>query len=226
MSTPDPLPRPAHRPAPPRVGAQEFRTTRAEHRRDRTDSMVAAVAVVVLVVAAYAVLTARPVAPGTGPPDANSDAPAIVVRLGTPLAAVVNCTGGGNVTTERVPWINESQPITTGDADPRITELFDGDFVSDPHAAANVNATSVCTGSVPDPTSRWYAALESPNGTNVLSYTVAGGWQTVGGGAWNVLIPDGSNLTIVENPSLVQIGYSLNIIGFANGAAITGAVTL
>jgi len=210
----------------PSTGAREFRERRAQRRRGRTDTALTVLATAVIVLAIAVMLTAKPVVPGTGPPDESSNAPPIVVTFGTPVVSEVNCSGAGNVTAERVPWVNASEPITTGDADPRITEIADGDFVSDPKATPDVNATDVCTGPVPDPTSRWYAVLEDPNGTNVLTYTVAGGWQTVGPGDWNVLIPDGANLTVVENPVMAGSGYSLNVIGFAMGAQITGSVTL
>jgi hypothetical protein len=217
---------PAPDPAPAPGGAREFRERRTRRRQSRTDLAVTGIAVVVLVLAVVVLLTVKPVVPGSGPPDDSSNAPPIVVRFGTPVVSEVTCGSGGNVTAERVPWINSSQPITTGDADPRITEIADGDFVSDPHATPTVNATDVCTGAAMDLTSRWYAVLEDPNGTNALTYTVADGWQTVAGGEWNVLIPDGANLTVVENPSMAGSGYALSMIGFANGAAITGSVTL
>ncbi len=226
MSTPEPLPPRANAPRAPRVGARQFHTDRAERRRRRTDVTVTVVAVVVLLLAVYVLVTARPSAPGGGPANDSSDAPPILVALGTPVVSQVNCSGGGTVTAERVAWINATEPITTGDAYPRVGEVADGDFVGDPDAVAEANATSLCDGPQPNPTARWYMVFEDPNGTNALTYTVADGWATIGGGAWNVLIPDGGNLTVVEYPSLAHTGFNLSIIGFANGAQIEGTVVL
>ncbi|HTT73111.1 MAG TPA: hypothetical protein VMG99_03040 [Thermoplasmata archaeon] len=211
---------------PPRPRASEFRADRTNRRQRRAELVLTIVAVAAIATGAVWLVFGPPVLPGSSAPGGSPNAPPIHVNFGAPVASSVPCGGGGNVTVERIPWINTTEPITTGEAELRLMEIYDGDYLSDPGAAPNVNASSVCTGAVPNPSARWYAVLQGSNGTNVLSYTVPGGWATVSGGDWNLPIPDGDSLVVVENPSLVASGFAISVVGFANGSPITGSVVL
>lgn len=181
--------------------------------------------VLVVFLGVYAILTARPYSPSSTyvPPPVG---PAIAVQLGTPTVDVIHCGDGGGAYAEQIPWVNSSQPVTTGDVAIRVYEIWDGDFIGDPNAAPNVTGTDLCAGAAPNPASAWYVVLADPNGTNVVTYTVGHGWAAVADGPWNQQIGDGSDLYLVTNPSLAASGRGFQVFGFANGSPILGSTPL
>jgi hypothetical protein len=202
--------------------AETFRRQRSRHRAEMAQGITSIVATLVVVLAVVALVTARPVVPGSG----GGPAAPIVVAFGAPSLSQVSCGSGGSVYAERIPWISTAVPITSGDFVPKVIELFDGDIVNDPGAAPNVTASNVCAGAAPNGTARWYAVFSDPTGANVLSYAIAPGWAGVAGGSANLAIQNDSSLTIVMPASLAGGGYGLHIVGYTSGSAILGSVTL
>ncbi len=221
---------PAPAPARPPRGAGRaaaYRQRRAERRKAWGDRLevIAVVGVIILsIVVLVTVWTGSPTLFSSPPPPITG--PPIVVSLGTPTVSNVTCGDGGSVTAERIPWINATQPVTTGDVAVRVVELFDGDFVPDANSHPNVTASNLCVGPTPTPASRWYAVLSGPNGSNLFTYTEATAWVSVTSGPVNVGIENGSALTVIENPSLAAKGFGVHILGFVNETAVTGSVTL
>jgi hypothetical protein len=183
------------------------------------------VVVAVIVLGVFVIVTARP---GGSPSDylPPSPGPTIAVNLGTPSVTSVTCGDGGTAYAERIPWTNSTQPVTTGDVNLRVYEIWDGDYYGDGGAVANVTSTNVCAGPPPTQTARWYAVLTGPNGTNLLTYTEAHPWVPVVPGPWNFEIENGSAIILVTNPSLAASGRGLAVFGFADGAPVLGAVVL
>jgi hypothetical protein len=223
MSGSDPSASPTAGGPSPRGPAERFRAQRRSRRSRGWDAAVTGAAFVVVVLAVAVILTARPTIPGShdAPPP-----PPIVVAFGTPTVTQVNCTGGGMVYAERIPWESTPVAVSSGDLTPRVIELFDGDIVNDQGADPKVTAQNVCAGTAPSGEARWYGVLGDPNGSYVLTYTIAQGWLGVGGGPSSLDIQNDSSLTIVMFQNLSNSGYGLRIVGFVNGAQITGSVTL
>lgn len=206
-----------------RAGA--FRREYAARRSAQRERIGQVMVVAIIVLGVYAILTAKPVSSSSDyvPPRLG---PTIVVHLGSPLVSSVPCGAGGTVVAERIPWVDASQPITTGDIALRVYEIWDGDFIGDPNAAPNVSASSLCAAALPNPATQWYAVLASPNSTNLLTYTVAQGWVAVTHGPWNFPVENGSALVLVANPSLADSGRGFQVFGFADGSPILGSVPL
>jgi len=181
--------------------------------------------VVIILLGVYTILTARPFAstsseqlPGNGPP--------IVVHLGSPTESAVTCAAGGTAYAERIPWTNSTQPVTTGDLTVRVIEIWDGDYIGDPNANANVTPSNLCSGTPPDASAKWYVVLSAPNGTNLLTYTGGTGWVSVTHGDWNLPIENDSALTLVSYAALAGTGRGFSLDGAANGSLISGSIAL
>lgn len=181
--------------------------------------------VIIIVLGIYTLLTAHPYtgSSGSGPPPQG---PTILVNLGTPTAGTVSCAGGGTAYTEYIPWIGSSRPITTGDVNLRVYEIWDRDYIADPNAVANATPTSVCAGVPPDPIALWYVVLAAPNGTNVLGYTQAQDWTSLSGGATNFIVPANSTLILVTQMSLYHTGRGFQVYGFSNNSVVFGTIPL
>jgi hypothetical protein len=138
----------------------------------------------------------------------------------------VNCTAGGTAYVEPIAWTNATHAFTTGDIGVRVYEIWDGDYIPDPGAVANVTPSNVCAGVPPSWEAIWYVVLASPNGTNLLTYTVDHGWAAVPQGPNNVGIQNDSALILVTVTSLADTGRGLAVVGFAGGSQIHGTVVL
>jgi hypothetical protein len=152
--------------------------------------------------------------------------PTIVVTFGSPIVSEVSCTTGGTAYVERIPWINSSQPVTSGDLNVRVYEIADGDYIGDPNAEANVTSSNVCGGPPPSATTVWYTVLSEPGGPNLITYTVDDGWVAVGSGASNLGIENGSALTLVSHEMFAGTGRGISVYGLANDSPISGSVAL
>jgi hypothetical protein len=153
------------------------------------------------------------------------------VDFGTPTVTNVPCGDGGSAYAERIPWVNSSEPIQTGDINLRVYEIWDGDWIGDTGVVANVTPSDLCAGPAPGSVSAglvidWYAVLSGPNGTNLMSYTDAHPWTPVGASASSVWIENGSAFIVVTNPAITQTGRGFAVFGFENGSAISGTTPL
>ncbi len=216
---------PSPRPTRPHGRAQTFRQEQARRRSLRWERAGELFVVVIIVLGVYTILTARPYGstssdqlPGIGPP--------IVVHLGSPAESSVTCTAGGTAYAERIPWTNSTQPVTTGDLSVRVTEIWDGDYIGDPHAVANVTPSNLCAGAPPDASAKWYVVLAAPNGTNLLTYTGGTGWVSVTHGDWNLGVENDSALILVWYAPLAGTGRGISLDGAANGSLISGSIAL
>ncbi|MGA8542106.1 MAG: hypothetical protein WB947_00970 [Thermoplasmata archaeon] len=225
---------------PPRAGtpnprgsfagrASEFRQ-RGAHRRFRRLELLAEIGCVALIVVAFTVvLTAKPPptpSPGTPPWEPAPSSAPITVRFGTPTVGNVSCGAGGTAYTERIPWLNSSQPVTTASTWVILHELGDGDYIPDPNAVANATPASVCAGAPPSPSALWYVVLAAPNGTNLLTYTEPGVWASVTHGSTDLPIAANSSLVVVTDVSIAGTGRGLAVLGYVGTASISGNVPL
>lgn len=209
--------------APSRAGA--FRRQQEQRRSARNERVGVLLVVVIVVLGVIAIVTARPYFPGSNHPYPNPGPP-IIVSLGTPVVGTVPCSGGGTGYTERIPWINSTQPIVTGDINVKVYEIYDGDFIGDPGAVASATPSNVCAGTPPTGTALWYIVLAAPNGSNFLTYTVGKGWLNLSGTAANLPIEEGSFLTLVSGVSLAGTGRGLAVVGASGGSSISGSIPL
>jgi hypothetical protein len=205
--------------------ARSFREQQVKRRITRRERFGILIVVVIITLGAYTVVTARPYTGTTGGL-LPVPGPEILVHLGTPTLGQVNCTAGGIGYVERIPWLNSTQPVTTGEIFVRIFQIWDGDYVPDTGAVANVTPTNLCAGSPPDASGRWYAVLASPNGSNQLSYTSTTSWKSVNGEPWNFQVQDGSSLVVVTYASLAGTGQGFGVAGVSGGSLIRGTVPL
>jgi len=206
--------------------ARSFRQEQARRRSARRERVGTFLVVVILALGVYTIVTARPYSPSSKN-DSPTPGPPIDVNLGTPTgASAVTCSAGGTAYVERIPWMNSTQPVTTGDIEVHVYEIFDGDFIGDRNAVANVTPSNPCAGAPPDSKALWYAALATPNGTILLTYTVNHPWTAVTPGPWNIGIENGSVLVLVTYASLAGRGYGFAVVGYAGGSPIRGTVAL
>jgi len=209
--------------------ARSFRQEQAKRRSARIERISEFLVVAIIILGVYTIATARPSSPSSdavfpwlpGP----SGAP-IFVHLGTPSQSTVTCNAGGTAYAERIPWTNSTQPVTTGDVYVEVYEIWDRDFIGDPNAVANATPSNLCAGAPPNPTALWYVVLAAPNGTNLLTYTVGEGWESVTHGPWNIWIENGSALFLVADTSLAGTGRGFAVGGYADGSPITGSLPL
>jgi len=216
-------------PAPPGSfdgRARSFREEQTKRRSAQRERIGTFLVVIIIVLGVYTIVTARPYSASSRyqfPPLG----PEIVVNLATPSgASPVTCTAGGTAYTERVPWTNSTQPVSTGDVSVRVYEIFDGDTIGDPNAVANVTSTNVCAGAPPDSTALWYAVLAAPNGTNLLTYTGGHQWTAVTTGPSDIQVENGSALILVTNVSLAGSGRGIAVLGLTGTSQIRGTVAL
>jgi hypothetical protein len=220
------LPR-AGEPAPPgsfNGRASSFRKEEAKRRRARRERVVVILAAAIIVLGIYTVLTARPYSSSLY--ELPSPGPVILVHLGTPSVGTLACSAGGTATVERIPWTNSTKLVSTKNFVVHVTEIWDGDYIGDPNVVANVTSSNLCAGVAPDSTTKWYVVLTAPNGTNLLTYTVAGAWASVSQGPSNIEIENNSALDLVTYTSLAGTGRGLVIAGIVNGSLIRGVVPL
>lgn len=213
-------PRPSHD-----GGARSFREQQVRRRITRRERLGIVLVVVIIALGAYTIVTARPFTGSTGGLQ-PVPGPEIVVQFGTPTISTLNCTAGGTAYIERIPWVNSTQPVSTSNIFVRVFEIFDGDYVGDPGAVANVTATNLCQGTPPDSSSRWYAVLAAPSGANLLTYTTGDSWRSVDGQALNFQIQSGSSMVLVSFASFSNTGHGFGVGGVAQGSVIRGTVPL
>lgn len=205
--------------------AREFRTGQTQRRTTRRELVINLTILVVIVVAVYAVVTEwqRTTSAGYVPPTLG---PPITVNLGAPVVSNLTCGNGATASEERISWINSTRPLMTGEVDVRVYEIWDRDYYGDPGIVFNVTSSNACAGAPPAPSSRWYVVFSNPNGTNLLTYTGATLWASVGSAPLNFTIVDGSSLTLIANPSLAGQGFGLAVFGFVNDSEVSGSVVL
>ncbi len=216
-------------PAPPGSfdgRARTFREEQTKRRSAQRERIGVFLVVIIIALGVYTIVVARPYSVSSQyqfPPLG----PEIVVNLGTPSeASPATCTAGGTAYTERVPWTNSTQQVSTGDVSVRVYEIFDGDTIGDPNAVANVTSTNVCAGAPPDSAALWYAVLVAPNGTNLLTYTGGHQWTAVTSGPSDIQVENGSALILVTNVSLAGSGRGIAVLGLTGTSQIRGTVAL
>lgn len=221
-----PLAPPTPRHSPPSPGrAHAFRESQERRRQESRESLGVVAVVIIIVLGVYTLATARPYTGSSGfnlPPPG----PTISVDLGTPTVGSIGCIGGGTAYAERIPWNGSSQPVTTGDVNLRVYEIWDRDYITDPHADANATSKSLCEGTPPNPIALWYVVLAAPNGTNILTYTQANDWTSLVHGSTNIWIANGSALVLVTNSPLWNTGRGFQVYGFSNGSIVFGTIPL
>lgn len=205
--------------------ARAFREKQERHRSVRREQTGQLLVVAIIILGIYAILSARPYIPGSGPVF-PSPGPPITVTFGTPVASSVNCTTGGAAYIERVPWQNSTQPVLTGEVSLRFVEIWDGDYIPDIYAAPNVSASNLCGGPPPTSLMSWYIVLTTGNGTILLLYSVAGGWTSPSHAAWNIPLQRGFDLVFITGTPVAETGRGLSVIGFSGGSPIRGSVPL
>lgn len=205
--------------------ARSFREEQEKNRSAKRERIGVILVVAIIVLGVFAIVTARPFSPSSngGLP---TPGPPITVRFGAPSVSTVNCSAGGKAYVEQIPWTNSSEPITTGDINLRVYEIWDGDYIGDRNVVANATPSNLCAGSPPGPLSLWYAVLQAPNGTNLLTYTVAQLWTSLSGGAWNIWVQDGFVLVLVTYVSLAGTGRGIAVYGHSGGSPIQGSIPL
>jgi len=183
--------------------------------------------VAIIALGIYAIVSARPFVPSSGP-GGPTPGPPITVNFTSPVVAPVTCGNGASASTERVVWANSTAAVTINEVSPRVYELFDGDVVADNGVSANVSSTSVCAGAPPSGGAlySWYIVLTAPNGTIELSYTFDQGWVSIDHGPVDRTIVAGSSMIVVVDPEIAEKGYGLAVVGEANGSSVHGAVPL
>ena len=223
---PDTVPSRLGEPAPPGTyegRAHAFRERQSVRRSTQREQVGAIVVVAIIVLGVYAIVTARPFHPSSGnvlPPQG----PPIVVSLAAPVPTNLTCGGGGTAFAEKVVWTGSTAPVTTGDLTVGLYEP-DHDFIPNHSPVVNVTQESLCAG--PAPTGnpiQWYVVAIASNGTSILTYQVAPGWSSLTGENWNIVVQNGTALTLVTGANLAQSGYSLKVWGFSNGSTIGGSV--
>jgi hypothetical protein len=215
-------------PVPPRSSegrARSFREAQAQRRSARRERIGEIVVVGILVLAVFAIVTARPYTPSSLY-EFPSPGPPIAVHLGSPTVSTISCTAGGTAHAERIPWTNSTLPVTTGDINLRVYEIWDGDIISDPGVVANATPSNLCAGGPPDSTALWYAVFSAPNGTNLLTYTSDNGWVSLTHGPWNFGIANGSAVTLVTGIPVAGTGRGLEVVGSEDGSSIKGITPL
>jgi len=221
-----PIPSTAPRRAPPSAGrAHAFRESQERHRQQNRESLGVVAVVIIIVLGVYTLATARPYT-GSSSFALPPPGPTITVDLGTPTVGAVTCAGGGTAYAERIPWNGSSQPVTTGDVNLRVYEIWDRDYITDPHADANATTADLCAGIPPNPIALWYVVLAAPNGTNILTYTQANDWSSLTHGPTNIWIENDSSLILVTNMPLWNTGRGFQVYGFSSGSVVFGTLPL
>ena len=206
--------------------ARAFRRAETERRRGRRERYADVVLLAVAVVAAVLIVTTPPNSLLSGNGSSGSPGPPVRVNFGSVSVSAVPCAAGGTAYAERIPWTNASRSVTTTDIDLEVYAIFDGDNIGRGNPVANATPTNVCAGSPPDPTALWYVVLQAPNGTNVLTYTIADSWAGIAGGPSELAIANDSTLVLVSNSSLAGTGRGLKLVGFVGEDTVEGAVVL
>jgi len=218
----------AGRPAPPGSAegrAHAFRESEARRREEVREQIGVVLVVVIIVLGVYTLLGAKPYTSSAtiAPPPSG---PTIHVTLGTPAVGSVACSGGGTAYTERIPWNGSTQPLTTGDINLRVYEIWDRDYITDPHAVANATTSNVCAGTPPNPIALWYVVMAAPNGTNILTYTQANDWTSLTPAPANQWIENGSALVLVTQMPLDNTGRGFQVYGYSAGSVVFGTLPL
>lgn len=210
--------------------AAAFRRKRAERGTAWKDRIQVIVMAGVLAIGVFVVVTARTGSPVAGndflPPPPPPPGPTIVVNFGTPSQSNLTCGDGGGAFAEHIPWLNSTQPVTVEDIAVHVVELGDGDYVPDPNSAPNVTTSNLCAGPTPNPSTRWYAVLSGPTGTNLFTFTEGQAWVPVAQEPVTAQIENGSSLVVITNPDLAGKGFGLHVLGFAGNDPIAGSVPL
>jgi hypothetical protein len=205
--------------------AHAFREKQAQRRSVRRERAGQLLVVAIILLGLYAIITAKPFNPSSS--SSPQPGPPVKVTLGAPVTSTVPCGAGGTAYVERIPWLNSSAPVTTGEVVVRVYELVDGDYIVDTGTAANVTHSSLCAGVAPSASLHsWYGVLAAGNGTNLLSYTQSQGWVSPAQTGWIIPIANGSTLILVSGTSMTGWGLGIAIAGFANGSQISGSVPL
>jgi hypothetical protein len=217
------------RPGPGNGRAHSFRQTQEKRRSARKELVGELVVAVILLLAVYVVLTAKPLSSSSGdgsPWNPGPPGTRIAITLGTPAVGNLTCHAGGTAYTERIPWVNSSYPVTSSDTYLQLYEIWDGDNIADPSAVANVTASDVCAGAAPSTIFMWYVVLASANGTNLLTYTDHTGWTAVTNGSSNIPVENGDALVLVTYASLAGTGRGLKVEGSVGDSPIFGSIAL
>jgi len=225
-----PAPTRAGEPAPPGSSegrARSFREHETQRRGRRRELFGQLLVVAIIILGIYAIVSARPFVPASGP-GPPTPGPPITVKLANPIVGQVTCGNGDIAYTEQVVWLNSTASVTTLEVNVYVYELLDNDIVSDNGVIANVSSTSLCAGDPPHSGGiySWYAVLMAPNGTLELSYTFDQGWTSVTHSPTDITIANGSSLVVVIDPQIAGRGYGLKVAGTANGSSVLGEVPL
>jgi hypothetical protein len=215
-------------PAPPGTfdgRARSFREAQTRRRGELRERIGVVIVVLIIVLGVYTLLTAKPytATPSSGFPIPG---PTINVILGGPTVTQVPCGVGGSAYAEKIPFTGSSEPITTGDVNLRVYEIWDHDFIPDSKVVANATPSNLCGGSPPQSSFLWYAVLAAPNGTNLLTYTQDNDWTAISPGPTNFWIANGSALIMVTDASLAGSGRGFEVIGYSAGSPIFGTIPL
>lgn len=224
------VPSRAGEPAPPGSSegrARAFRERETQRRSRRRELIGHALVVAIIILGIYAIVSARPFVPSSGP-GPPTPGPPITVNLTRPAVGTVTCGNGGTAYTERIVWANASALVMTNDIDATVHEA-DTDIVSDIGVVPNVTLSSLCAGDPPSGGSvlfSWYVVMVAPNGTILLSYTISQGWVSVTGGTSTIPIENGTTMIVVTDVSIAGRGYLFWVAGASNGSSIFAQVVL
>jgi hypothetical protein len=216
-------------PAPPgssKGRAAAFRQKEAQRRGERWELILDITVGMIIVLGIYTVVTAAPYPASRYEFQVPGMGPTIDVHFGTPSVSAVTCGAGGVGYAETIPWVGASAVVTTADFIIHVSEVWDGDYIQDPHVVANATPTNVCAGPAPSTTKAWYVVLAAPNGTNLLTYTVVQQWSSISHGNNSIPVENGSALILLTYASLAGTGRGLSVAGYFNGSLIRGVTPL
>jgi hypothetical protein len=192
-------------------------------RRARRKKYVNAVVVAVIVLVAATALYELVVRPLT----ASKPVPAPVsIVLGAPSLGTLRCGTNTTLSTERIPWSSTNRPVTTANLAVEITELDDGSVIGGTNPAAFATASNECTGDPPTGAHEWYAVLQSPDGTNVASFSYSASWVAVGGSPLPLTVQNDSALVLLSTSTFAASGYVLELYDPVSGPTVTGSSAL
>ena len=204
--------------------ARAFREQQTQRRGGRREVIGTLLAAAIIVLGVYTIATAHPYSSSSY--DFPGSGPVITIHFGPPSVSTVSCGSGGTVYAEHIPWANASSKVVTGELVVHVSEIWDGDYIGDPGVVANATASDVCAGPPPSSTSIWYVVLVAPDGTNLLTYSVASSWSSVSHGAVSIGVANGSAIVLVTHESLAGTGRGLEVVGEVNGSLIRGVTPL
>ncbi len=196
--------------------ASEFRVR--SYRRDQRRRTVLGVLLVVGIVALGLFFAPGASLSGSQGASSGGSSPSgpsgsVTVNLGPATVATTTCSDGKTTTTEGVPWVSSSAPVSTSEIALELQELIDGDIDGGPTAYPSVSASYLCGAPVQSAWTSWYAVLQNPAGANIAFFSYSQGWVNLNQPGVGITIADGSTLFVLSDPSYAGLSFALCVLG-------------